>query len=69
MSIATTVYKPVTVTTENSKIYGKVTATIRVTTNINYLLHADERTVVLISKIKELGRYIQIYEAIIKSKL
>ena len=52
MSMAFTVYKPVPVTTENNKIYDKVTATIRVTANMNYLLHADEDTVVLINKIK-----------------
>ena len=69
MSMGTTVYKPVPVTTENSKIYDKVTATIRVTANINYLLGADEHTVALINIIKELAQYMQIYEVIIKSKL
>ena len=44
--MATTVYKPVHVTTKNSKIYGKVTATIRG----SYLLHADEHSIVLINK-------------------
>ena len=46
--MATTVYKLVHVTTKNSKIYDKVTATIRG----SYLLHADEQTVVLINKIE-----------------
>ena len=55
MSMGTTEYKPVPVTTENSKIYDKVTATIRVTANINFLLGADEHTVALINIIKELG--------------
>ena len=63
--MATTVYKPVHVTTQNSKIYDKVTATIRV----SHLLHADEHTVVLINKIKELSLYIQKSRAIIKGKL
>ena len=45
--MATTVHKPLLVSTENSKIYDKVTETIRVTANINYLLHADEHTVVV----------------------
>ena len=42
--MTTTVYKPVHVKTKNSKIYDKVTANIRG----SYLLHADERTEVLI---------------------
>ena len=40
MEMATTIYKPVHVITKNSKIYDKVTATIRGL----YLLHADEHT-------------------------
>ena len=40
MEMATTVYKPVHVITKNSKIYDKVTATVRGL----YLLHADEHT-------------------------
>ena len=44
--MSTTVQKPIHVTTKNSKIYDKVTATIRGL----YLLHADEHTVVLINK-------------------
>ena len=36
------------VITKNSKIYDKVTATIRG----SYLLHADEHTVVLIYKVE-----------------
>ena len=43
-----TVYKSVHVTTKNSKIYDKVTATKRG----SYLLHADEHTVMLINKIE-----------------
>ena len=43
--MATTVRKPVHVTT---KIYDKVTATRR----SSYLLHADERTIVLINKME-----------------
>ena len=35
--MATTVYNPVRVTTKNSKIYHKVTATVRAL----HLLHAD----------------------------
>ena len=46
--MATTVYKLVHLTSKNSKIYGKVTATIRG----SYLLHADEHTLVLINKIE-----------------
>ena len=46
--MATTVYKPVHAITKNSKIYDKVTATIRG----SYLLHADEHTVVLINKVE-----------------
>ena len=38
-----------------SKIYDKVTATIRG----SCLLPADEHTVVLMNKIEELGQYIQ----------
>ena len=48
MQMATTVYKPVHVITKNSKIYDKVTATIKG----SYLLHADEHTVVLINKVE-----------------
>ena len=44
--MATTVYKPVHVITKNSKMYDKITATIKG----SYLLHADEHTVVLINK-------------------
>ena len=44
--MATIVYKPVHVTTKNSRIYDKITATIRG----SYLPHADEQTVVLINK-------------------
>ena len=61
--MATTVYKPVHVTTKNTKIYDKVATTIRG----SYLLHADKRSVVLINKIEELGLYIQ--KLIIKGKL
>ena len=46
--MATTVRKPVHVTTKNIKIYDKVTATRR----SSYLLHADERTIVLINKME-----------------
>ena len=46
--MATTVYKPVDVTTKSSKIYDKVTETIRV----SYLLHADEHTAGLINKLE-----------------
>ena len=46
--MATTVYKPVHVITKNSKIYDKVTATIR----SSYLLHAYEHIVVLINKVE-----------------
>ena len=46
--MATTVYKPVHVTAKSSKIYDKVTATIRG----SYLLLADKHTVVLITKIE-----------------
>ena len=46
--MVTTAYKPVHVITKNSKIYDKVTATIR----DSYLLHADEQTVVLINKVE-----------------
>ena len=46
MQMATTVYKPVHVITKNSKIYDKVTATIKG----SQLLHPDEHTVVLIKK-------------------
>ena len=46
--MANTEYKPPHVITKNSKIYGKATATIR----DSYLLHADEHTVVLISKVE-----------------
>ena len=46
--MANTVYKSVHVITKNSKIYDKVTATIRG----SYLLHADEHTVVLINKVE-----------------
>ena len=53
--MATTVYKPVHVITKNSKIYDKVTATIRG----SYLLHADEHTVVLINKVEQLSLYIE----------
>ena len=63
--MATTVYKPVHVTTKNSKIYGKVTATIRG----SYLLHADEHSIVLINKKEELGLDIQKSKVIIKGKL
>ena len=52
--MATTVYKPVDVITKRSKIYDKVTETIRV----SYLLHADEHTLVLINKIEELSLYV-----------
>ena len=45
--MATTVYKPVHVITKNSKIYDKVTATIRG----SYLLHADEHTVIRMNKV------------------
>ena len=44
--MATTVYKPLYVITKNSKMYDKITATIKG----SYLLHADEHTVVLINK-------------------
>ena len=53
--MATTVYKPVHVTTKNSKIYDKITATIRG----SYLLHADEHNVVLINKIEYLSLYLE----------
>ena len=46
--MATAVYKPVDVTTKRSKIYDKVTETIRV----SYLLHADEHTAGLINKLE-----------------
>ena len=46
--MATTVYKPVHVIAKNSKIYDKVTATIR----SSYLLHAYEHIVVLINKVE-----------------
>ena len=46
--MATTANKPVHVITKSSKIYDKVTATIRG----SYLLHADEHTVVLINKVE-----------------
>ena len=46
--MATTVYKPVHLITKNSKIYYKVTATMRYL----YLLHADEHTVVLMKKVE-----------------
>ena len=52
--MATAVYKPVHVITKNSKIYDRVTATIRG----SYLLHADEHTVVLINKVEQLSLYI-----------
>ena len=52
--MTTTVFKPVHGTTKNSKIYDKVTETIRV----SYLLHADEHTLVLINKIEELSLYV-----------
>ena len=57
--------EPVPVTTKNSSICDKVTATIR---GLD-LLHADEHTVVLINKIEELGLSIQKYKVIIKRKL
>ena len=63
--MATTVYKPVHVTTKNSKIYDKVSPGIR----DSYILHAGEHTVVLVNKIEELGLYIQKYKIIIKGKL
>ena len=44
--MATTAYKSVHVITKNSKVYDKVTATIR----SSYLLHTDEYSVVLINK-------------------
>ena len=44
--MATAVFKPVDVTTKRSKIYDKVTETIRV----SYLLYADEHTLVLINR-------------------
>ena len=46
--MATNVYKPVHVITKNSKIYHKVTATIRG----SYLLHADEHSAVLINNVE-----------------
>ena len=46
--MAITVYKPVHVITKNSKMYDKVSATIKG----SYLLHADEHTVVLINKVE-----------------
>ena len=46
--MATTLYKPVHVMTKNSKIYCKVTATIRG----SYLLHANEHSAVLINKVE-----------------
>ena len=46
--MATTLYKPVHVMTKNSKIYYKVTATIK----SSYLLHADEHSAVLINKVE-----------------
>ena len=46
--MATTVYRPVHVITKISKIYHKVTATIRG----SYLLHADENIVVFINKVE-----------------
>ena len=46
--MATIVHKPVHVITISSKICDKVTATIKG----SYLLHADEHTVVLISKVE-----------------
>ena len=47
--MATTVCKPVHhVIITNSKIYDKVTATIRG----SYLLHADKHTIGLINKVK-----------------
>ena len=46
--MATTVFKPVHLITKNSKIYYKVTATMR----SSYLLHADEHTVVLMKKVE-----------------
>ena len=52
--MANTVYKPVHVITKNSKIYDKVTATIRG----SYHLHADEHTVALINKVEYLSLYI-----------
>lgn len=63
--MATTVYNPVRVTKKSSKIYHKVTATIRAL----HLLHADEHTVVLINKIEELALCIQKFNLIIKGKL
>ena len=45
--MATTVYKPVHLITKNSKIYYKVTATMR-----SSYLHADEHTVVLTKKVE-----------------
>ena len=53
--MATNAYKPVHVITKNSKLYDKVTATIRG----SYLLHADEHTVVLINKVEQLSLYIE----------
>ena len=63
--MATTGFKSVHVTTKNSKIYDKVTASIRG----SYLFHADKHTVVLINKIEELALYIQKSKVIIKGKL
>ena len=63
--MATTVHKLVHVVTKNSKLYDEVTATIIG----SYFLHADEHTIVLINKIKELSLYIQKSKVIIKGKL
>ena len=46
--MTTIVFKPVHVTTKNSKIYDKVTETIRV----SFLLHTDEHTAGLINKLE-----------------
>ena len=55
MSMISTVYKTVLVTTKSRKIYHQVTATRRGSD----LLHADKHTAVLIIKIEELNLYIQ----------
>lgn len=56
--MATTVYNPVRVTKKPSKIYHKVTATIKGL----YLLHAVEHTVVFINKIEELSQKQKLYK-------
>ena len=55
MSMISTVYKTVLVTTKSRKIYHQVTATRRGSD----LLHADKHTAVLIIKIEEINLYIQ----------